>query len=42
MKIMYEYKTSQIKLELTIQRYNHNGEAIDSTVQAQINRAETD
>ena len=40
-KIVYEYKTSEIMLGFTIQRYNESDEAIDSTVQAQINRAES-
>ncbi|XP_066934430.1 uncharacterized protein [Clytia hemisphaerica] len=40
-KMVFEYKTSQIMIGFTIQRYNENGEAIDSTVQAQINSAET-
>jgi hypothetical protein len=40
-KIVYEYKTSEIMLGFTIQRYIESGEAIDSTVQDQINRAES-
>ena len=40
-KIVYEYRTSQVMNVFTVQRYNERGEGVDSTVQAQINKADT-
>ena len=40
-KFVYEYKTGQLSVSFTIQRYNADGVAVDSTVQAQANSAES-